>query len=159
MLVIPKDAVRLATVAACLALVACGQYPNSTAPASATDPDADAKVFLQGVIRSIPMQPQWRAITVSDQTKDNEYDVTLDYRVAPINLEPELDTKEIAHAILQARMAQGHHPATEHTSVFVFAQESGLKGETSNDMVAMFGSTTYDEEQDELVYKPYKPIF
>jgi hypothetical protein len=82
----------------------------------------------------------------------------LDYREYPSGglAKVESDTKPIARATLAALINSGHQLAKEYISVFVFAQQSGLKGETGVELVRLFGHTSYDYNDDSLVFEPYK---
>lgn len=133
--------------------------PDAVAAADAASAPDVPKEFLQKAVDAIPKKEGWRSITVDGETKENEYDVTLDYSAPAPEFEIEDDTATIARAILKARVAAGHSPSTEDTHVFVHAERSGANGETSNDMVLLYGMSEYNPYHDAITYEPYKPLF
>jgi hypothetical protein len=138
-------------------LVVAGCIVTQVILPSVDGQDAAARAFAQGVLNTIPRRPDWKSLTADKDTKDNWYTVTLDYATEPSPEEPNLDTNDIVRALLAARVAQGHHPSSEDTQIFVWAQRSGIKGETADDLVIPYGSSSYSSEHDSIEFKPYQP--
>ena len=132
--------------------------PEDAAKRKASEAHKAATMQLaRSAIASLRMVPEWRSIEINE-ADDRDFSFTLDYREYPSGglAEVESDTKLIARATLAALINSGHQPAKEYISVFVFAQQSGLKGETGVELVRLIGHTSYDYGDDSLVFKPYK---
>jgi len=66
----------------------------------------------------------------------------------------EIDTKDVARTVLAQLVKASRTPTQEDITVFVYAQESGLKGETGAALVRPLGHTYYDHNSDTLIFKP-----
>jgi len=66
----------------------------------------------------------------------------------------EIDTKDVARTVLAQLLKAGRSPRQEGTIVFVYAQQTGLKGETGAALVRPLGHTYYDYNSDTLIFKP-----
>lgn len=64
------------------------------------------------------------------------------------------DTREVARLTLKALMAEGHRPSEEQISIWVYAYQDHIKGETGVDLVRSLGSTRYDYGSDSLIFEP-----
>jgi hypothetical protein len=130
---------------------------DAQAAAEAATAPESSKEFLQGVVNAIPKEEGWRSLTVSDDTKENEYSIDLDYSQPPADLEG--DAESVVRAVLKALVAEGHQPSEENTHVFVSARQSGVRGETSDNMVSLYGMAEYNPSHDSITFEPYKPLF
>ncbi|MDA9545184.1 hypothetical protein ACM43_12170 [Bradyrhizobium sp. CCBAU 45321] len=66
----------------------------------------------------------------------------------------EIDTKDVARAVLAQLVKAGRSPTQEGITVFISAQQTGLKGETGMPLVRSLGQTYYDPNSDALTFKP-----
>jgi hypothetical protein len=115
--------------------------------------------YIQSVIDRVPREPEWKSVTIDKISNEHEYNITLDYKYMFNSSRPESDTKIIARAVLAQLVKDGRNPREDDTSVYVWAKQTGIKGETGADLVALFGFTRYDSSSDSLKYEVYKPLF
>lgn len=66
----------------------------------------------------------------------------------------ELDTKDVARTVLAQLVKAGRSPMQEGIIVFVYAQQTGLKGETGAALVRPLGHTYYNYNSDTLIFEP-----
>jgi hypothetical protein len=66
----------------------------------------------------------------------------------------EIDTKDVARSVLTQFVKAGRAPRQESMSIYVYAEQTGLRGETGTALVRPLGFTYYDYNSDSLVFKP-----
>lgn len=128
--------------------------PTAVQPqAAAVDPDQAARALAERTIDNVPMRPDWKGIRI-DKATAHHFAFVLVYNREPAGYaQVELDTKTIARAMLRALVDSGRHPSDEGITVFVWAQQEGLRGETGKPLVRVFGDTSYDYNTDQLKFE------
>jgi hypothetical protein len=112
----------------------------------------------QWAMRAIDkLRGTWDRIDV-DTAKENKYVLKVVYGSPPTN--PAviwLDTRTVARAVLSELVAVGRHPSSDHISLWVWAQSLAGKGETGRQLVIPHGHAEYNDQNDQIEFKPWKP--
>lgn len=109
--------------------------------------------LVQSAINEIPRQPNWDRIEIS---KDDNFSVTIYYLPSdswPSESAVEDDTENLANAIVQKLVVTGHHPASDGTSISVWAVQPVGEGITGEKKYLTYGYTEYDPRIDGLRFK------
>lgn len=132
----------------------CG--PAWAAESAAPSPMAQA-------VAAIKLKPDWQRIEISEERPD-KYRLQLWYKPTGATKTPvrlarvEIDTKEIARAVLAELVKQGRKPAKEDIGVSVWAYQPGIKGETGTPLNIAFGATDYNPANDQLRFRDWAAI-
>jgi hypothetical protein len=136
-------------------LVVGGLFALGTISSMEDDPAAEA--VASKAVTIVGYGVGWDHIKI-DTAKSNEYALDLIYRPpGPDSIFTVItDTQKIARAVLSELVASGHHPADEHTFLWVWAEVPAGTGETGAKLVRIYGHTEYNSNSDQLEFKPWK---
>jgi hypothetical protein len=123
-------------------------------------PDDPAKALVSRQVAADVMSrldpgPYRRSLRI-DRVISRNLAFTLEYLDLPRGglVTVEIDTKDVARTVLAQLVKAGRSPTQEGIIVFVYAQQTGLKGETGAALVRPLGHTYYDYNSDTLIFKP-----
>ena len=149
---------------------ACGNGNEAQIAAraqAAANAEATAKVeaaaalvtFKADVLKeSGGMAPEWSELRW-DEAEPPIYRLTIIYKTRPRDMDQvRAHTTSMAHAVLQLLVKAGKKPAKDYTTVTVWGQQDGGKGETGEPLIRAFGYADYDNDQDQVVFREAKAM-
>lgn len=137
-------------VAALQAVAEYGVKDKSASPSK-----AEKTVHL--AVASLKEKPYWADVTTTE-ADGRHFSLVLHYKSFPPRgmIDADLDTKTVARAVLAELVKEGQRPARDSISIFVWAQQDGLRGETGKPLVRVFGDARYNYNTDQISFEPQK---
>lgn len=118
--------------------------------------DLAAKDLAQNALGKLQQGADWDHIDIVT-AKQNDYLLILRYRSEPANIYVSVqDMRNIAHAVLSALVAAGKNPASNETSLWVYAEWPDENGETGAKLWKTYGHVEYNADDDRIDFKPQK---